>query len=218
MSRISGNFHVGGHFSSDSMTLPAATVTNAGIHATANIDRSKMAQESLVKVGGRLTDAVVWDSGAKLAATGGSPSDDDLGLYINSTVIRIATGDVVGTSKTRKAAHEFVLPECYDAGNDVKIRVRAFTITGPAQVSCTVDVEAKEPDGDGGFGSDLCTTGAQSCNDNTAADYDFTLTSAALSPGDKIYVVVTLLIDDTGGAGAVEAAYSEISLLCDVRG
>jgi len=71
---------------------------------------------------------------------------------------------------------------------------------------------------DGVLSSDLIATAAQSMNSLTAANYDFTLNSGSIDPGDLLECRLTIVCNDAASATAVTPLVYEVSLLCDTRG
>jgi len=212
---ITGNLTVQGTFN-----LPAGAVSNTAIASDAGILRTKLAEEALAKFPIALDRLRIHDAlHSPLGAT--ATSDDDLaydGGTFGTDSPLVTTTDVVGTSKTRRARVLERLPAEYVAGQDVRIRISAGVVGGPAQVSCTVDVECYESNKTGGVGSDLCATAAVDMNSASFADKDFVITAGGLAPGDLLDIRITIAINDTGGAGACEGAIGSLELLCDIRG
>ena len=86
-----------------------------------------------------------------------------------------------------------------------------------ADNSCTVDLEAYIGN-DGTLTSDLVATSAQSMNSLTAANYDFTLSTGSVEPGDLIECRLTIVCNDAATGTAVTPAVYKVALLCDTRG
>lgn len=212
---ISGNLTVNG-----TLNIPAGAVSSTEIASDAAIARTQLAQESLAKFVIPLTEFRIHDALATaLGAT--ATSDDDLALVggtFGSASPTITTTDIAGLSKTRRARVLYTLPPEYDASNDVQVRLMAGTVGGTADVSATIDVEAYESNKTGGVGSDLCATAAQSINSATFAAKDFVITASGLVAGDILDIRVTIAVDDTGGAGTLEAAFGSCEVLLDIRG
>jgi hypothetical protein len=148
-------------------------------------------------------------------------SGDDLGIYAGTFATdapQIKAGDVKTTSSTRYARFLVPLPAEYEDGGPVTIRLRAGMETTVADGSCTIDVEAYRPDGDGGISADLCSTAAQSINSLTEADKDFVITPTSLVAGDWLDVRVAITYVDTATGTAVIPRLTEIKRLCQLRG
>lgn len=208
-----------GSASFGSLTLPANSVLNANVASTAAIARTKLALEPQAPFGIPLDRFRVWDSMAtNLPDTAAS---DDLALTGGTwatNVPHITSGDFEGTTITRRARVQLVMPESYVVGEDCVLFL-ACKVSAVAQVSATVDVEAYLTSYDGAVnGADICSSAAQSINSTSVVNYPFVLGPAGLSVGTLIDVRVTIAGDDTGGSGAVEAIIGGVFLCCDIRG
>jgi len=200
------------------MTVGEGTVTNAAISATADIARSKLAQE-IKTYTVPLTSLRVWDAMATNLPT--AAANDDMGLITGtpgSDVPTVQGVDFGGTTSDEKAGFEVVLPPEYDAGNTVTLRLRAAMLTTVSDTSCTVDLQCYKSDRDGVASADLCATAAQSMNTLTPANYDFTITPTGFTAGNRLVFVIAFAGSDTGDAGTMIPEISEIELLLDVRG
>ena len=201
----------------------SGSILNAAIASGANIDRSKMALESLKAFVIPLTDFRVWD--AYTTVLPAASATDDLGLYggtFGSASPYIGTSDLkTAGATTRYARVATHLPDVYEADADVKIRLFAGMITTVADVSATIDVECYESDGDSTISADLCTTAATSINGGPAgtfANVDFVITDTGLSPNDLLDIRVTIAVNDASSGTAVIGAFGKAYLLCDARG
>lgn len=188
------------------------------ISPSAALQRSKLEQRVLATKGIPLHICRVWDARAtNLPATGGT---DDLGYYtgtFGTDLPTIQTGDVKATTTTRRLGFTVELPEDYEAGHDVKFRLRAGMLTTISDTSATVDLEAHLSDENGGVGSDLCTTAAITINSLTEGDKDFTIASSSLVPGSILDVRITIAVVDGATATAVIGRLVAIELLVDLR-
>lgn len=168
-----------------------------------------------------LTNFRVWD--AMQTNLPGTPSSDDLGLVggtFGTATPSIRTEDLKAAGATSKYARVLVqLPWEYEAGQTVKIRLKAGMITTISDTTATIDVEAYKLQGDpdDAIGSDLVSTAATTINSTTFADIDFTVTPSSLSPGDILDVRVKIAINDGATATAVIGAFTSAKLVCDVR-
>lgn len=206
---------------SGSLQLDAGSITGNKLASNAEILRSQLKQVTLCEVPIKAFEWVVWDSGAKLTTAG----NDDLGLVMGTFGTNVATvqaGDVKAASGTRYALAHVYLPDYYDAGETVQIRLTAGMQTTVADTSCTIDVVAYKVDDDGTptADGDLCTTAAQDINSLTAADKDFTLdaTSTSFAAGDIIELRVAIAYNDGATATAVTPTLYKAALLFDARG
>lgn len=200
--------------------LPANSVTDSSISATANIDYTKLAQRTLADHPIEVIEWRIHDALQSLLPT--SSGTDDLGLTIGtfgSAAPYIGTGDVKASSVTRYARVMRRLPANYEAGETVNIVVTGAMITTVADTSATVDIECYEVGSNVATpSSDLCATSAQSINSLTAADKSFTITATSLAPGDMLDIRLTVAVVDSATATAVIAAIPKVSIKCDTRG
>jgi len=200
------------------MTVGEGTVTNAAISATADIARSKLAQE-IKTYTVPLTSLRRWDHMGVVLPE--AATEDDMGLVTGTPGTDVPTVqgvDFGGTTSDEKAGFEFVLPAEYDAGHTITLRLRAAMLTTVADTSCTVDANCYKSDRDGAAGADLCATAAQNMNNTTPANYDFTITPTGLTAGNRLVFVLAFAGTDGSNAGVMIPEISEIELLLDVRG
>ena len=153
----------------------------------------------------------------------GTPATDDLGLVggtFGTATPSLRTEDLKAAGATNNRARVLVqLPWEYIAGNDVTLRFHAGMITTISDGTATLDCEAYklQDDPDDAIGSDLISTAATTINSTTFANIDFTVTAAALSPGDILDVRITTAVNDGATGTAVIAGITSCKLLCDVR-
>jgi hypothetical protein len=189
-----------------------------GTYAT-SIPRSAITEDSLAAYPIDPRSWFVWDSGAALPNTS---SSDDLGFYQGtwaSATPMVRSYDVKNVGATALYARTFLtLPPEYIAGATVTLRFHAGMVTTVASASCTIDAVCYESNGEGGLGSDLVTTAAQSINSLTFADVDFQVDPTGLTAGDILDLRVHIAPSDTATVTAVIAAIGKASLLCDIRG
>lgn len=183
--------------------------------------RSELTQEDLAVYPQCLTSFRVWDAQAtNLPATGGT---DDLGLYTGTWgthAPKMSTGDVKAAGAvTRRAAVVMAIPVEFVTGETIKIRISAATETTVADSSSTVDAEAYLVGRDGTIdGSDLVTTAATTINSTTWGDKDFVVDTATLSPGDELFVRITIAVTDNATVTTVQPSIGAVELLCDIKG
>ena len=185
-----------------------------------SISRSTLSQEVLAEVGIPVTDLRTWDD--LTAFLPGTAATDDLAIIEGTWGTDNPTAqssDGKATTITQYARLPgLVVGNEFDTGETMQLRVRGGMITTVSDGTATVDVEAYVNDGDGGVGSDLCTTAAQSINSLTKANRDFTIDTSSLAHGDIIDIRLTVAITDTATATAVIGEISKITLLRDVKG
>lgn len=200
--------------------VPDGSISNDSISASADISRSKLDQDVNAKYIIPLTSLRVWDN---LAALLPNPSaSDDLGFPATVTFGTISpyieTRDLKTLSTSLYARGTFTLPPEYDSGETVIVRIRAGALTTVASTTLNVDLELYEVDRDGGVGTDICATAAQSINNLTLADKDFTITATNLARGDQLDFRITVTVVDSATATVVKAKITEIAFLLDIRG
>lgn len=185
-------------------------------------DRSDFAQEPSTVFPVLLTDARVWDAIATVLP--GTSATDDLALdggTFGTSPPTIRTSDLKAAGATTRYCRfpNVRIPDNYDTGYTVKLRISGGMITTAADTAATVDVEAWRIDKDGTIGaSDLCATAAQSINDTAFADKEFILTPTTLEPGDILDIRITVTVNDGATGTAVIGAIAAIDLLVDTKG
>lgn len=168
-----------------------------------------------------LTDFRVWD--ALQTPLPGAGSSDDLGLVggtFATATPSLRTQDLKAAGASSNRARVLVqLPWEYQAGQSVRIRLKAGMITTVAGTSATIDCEAykQQSSPTDAIGSDLVTTAAQSINSLVFADMDFVVLPTSMSPGDILDVRITTAVNDGASATAVIAGITSCKLMCDVR-
>lgn len=212
---ISGNLQFNGE-----IRPGAGSVTNDTISSSADIARSKLAQDAAKRYPIPFTSMRVHD-----AMQTGLPSpsaNDDLGFPSTQTFGTVSwylnTYDLKAATQTCYARFFFALPAEYDDGETVTLRIKAGMNTTVSDGTATIDAEVYESDLAGGVGSDLCTTAAQSINNLTAANKDFTITPTGLAAGDVLDVRIALAISDSATGTAVIGEVFDVAFLLDVRG
>jgi hypothetical protein len=202
------------------MSIADGAVSNDSVSGDAGIERSKLEQTSLAIFPIPVTQCRVHDAMQTLLP---NPSaNDDLGLYggaFGTNHPAIKTSDLKAAGATTRYARLLIpIPAEYDGAETVQIRVKAGMETTVADNTATVDLEASECDKDGTVSADLCTTDAQSINNLTAANKDFTITATDLVAGDILDVRIAVAVNDAATGTAVTAAVYTVELLCDIRG
>lgn len=185
----------------------------------AEIRPSQMQQQPFAAFHVPLTSLRVWDAIQTLLTTA---ANDDCGITTGTPGTDqpyVTTGDVKAAGAvSRKFAFELAVPPNYQDGESIRVRLRAAMKTTIADTTATIDVEAYLPNGNGGVGSDLVSTTAQSMNSITAADYDFNITPSSVDPGDKLLVIVTMAVNDAATATAVIGAVYDVVGQFDTKG
>jgi len=211
---VQGDLIVVGAFS-----IPAGAVRNATVASDAEIARTKLALDSLRSFPIELTRLRVWDAITSLLPS--AAAADDLALIggtFGGASPSVRTSDAKDTSITQRARLLVHLPESFETGGNLRLRLRAGMITTVANGTATVDVEAYQSDKEGGVGSDLVATDATTINSLDFANIDFVISAGALSAGAWLDIRITIAITDASTATAVIGALGSIELLADIRG
>jgi hypothetical protein len=202
-----------------SVIIPSGEIYNSQINASAGIERSKLALETL-KFNVPLELLRVHDAFQTSLPT--TAASDDLGLIIGTfgtDAIVVQTSDSKNTSVTQRARFTVRLPECYVAGQPLSVAAWAGMKTTVASSSATIDFEVyRKDDSTGLVASDLCTTSATTINSLTAANKEFTITPTGVNPGDELDIRVTIAITDSATATAVIGRIMKLYMLLSVKG
>ena len=162
----------------------------------------------------------VWD--AYQTNLPGTAATDDLALVggtFGTAPPTLSAGDLKAAgATTRYARFQLNLPECYDAGETIKLTISAGMVTNVADTSCTLDVQCYKLDKITGIGSDLCATAATTINSLTFADIEFTITPTSLVAGDTFDVRIAIACNDAATGTAVTPTIGAIDLVCDIKG
>jgi len=196
------------------------SIVNNSISSAADIVRSKMAQETLVKYIVPLTRLRVHDNMALLLP---NPSaTDDLGWPVSHAFGTVSpyidSRDLATLSTSLYARGTFMLPPEYDDGQTVQVQIRAGALTTVADTSLDLDLVLYEVDRDGGISADLCQTAAQDINNLTLADKAFTINATSLARGNELDFRIEVAVVDAASGTVVRAKITEVAFLLDIRG
>lgn len=199
--------------------IPSNEIVNSQINASAGIERSKLATETL-KVNIPLEHVRVHDALQTNLPT--SAASDDLGFVIGTfgtDAPVVQTSDGKAATITQRGRFSFRLPHNYVAGGTLSVAAWAGMKTTVSDGTATIDFEVyAKNDATGAVGSDLCTTPATTINSLTAAAKEFTLTPTGLAVGDELDVRVTIAITDSATATAVIGRIMKLYFLLSVKG
>ena len=122
-----------------------------------------------------------------------------------------------GNTKTDIFCFEAVLPPEYVAGADVNLVVHA-RYAGPGTAgTATIDAEVYELD-DEGVASAIRASSTKNLT-SSWADYTFNdITETNLVAGDKLMVLIRIVLQETGGASQIGAEIGNIELQIDIKG
>ena len=192
------------------------TITNAKINASAAIVRSKLAQEALVSYPLNIMEARN-ENGTIMDSTGGA------GLFsINSGgwgsgAISIVGETATGNKKTDTLKKEFAIPPEYDAAQDMRIVVTGLRAVGGGGLStATVDLLVYKLSNIGGTAADICDTAAQTF-DGTATDYVFNMVETNLVAGDKLSILLKIVLEEDG-TNPTYAQFGGVTVQLDIQG
>lgn len=200
-------------------TLGTGVVKDQHINAGANIAKTKIVVTSLarfpiVPTAFRKYDAM--ESGLANAASG-----NYLGLIsgtYGSSQATIQSGDLKATAATTRRARVIKdVPDNYQTGGSMQIRLVAGMNTTVADTAANAAVEAYLLNDDGTLGSNLVTTGNTSINSLTLAQYTFAMNNTNVVPGLKLDIRVSLNIRDAATGNAVIGQINDVSLYCDTQ-
>lgn len=201
----------------DDVVFTKTVTFGGGVNTT--FARTQLVEESLVSYPVNLMDLRTWDAIATNLP--GTAASDDLSLKGNTFATgspTIQSSDGKATTITQYARFLYTLPAEYITAGTVILRLSAGMNTTVSDGTATVDVQCYASDGEGGIGSDLCATAAQSINNLTFANKDFTITPSALAPGSVLDVRVAIAITDTATGTAVIGEIGKVAFLLDIRG
>ena len=199
--------------------LADGCVTDTKIAPDAGVARSKLATDTLAVLGVSLTADCRNVDGTPLTSPG-SPGRfgiaaggwDDGSIELRGQSARNGT-------ETDTLLFEFALPPEYVPGGDARVVVHArYDASGGGTIATRgLACQAYALPATGQAGADLCQTAASDLS-ASYADHAFVLDAAALSPGDRLSVLVRATIQETADAGTVLAAIGRIEIRADVRG
>jgi hypothetical protein len=141
--------------------------------------------------------------GTTLAA---AASSGKFGISVTAGTSEALTGETAtSNTKTDTCAVEVVLPPWYIAGQNITLTANCnYTLSGGGPVigTHTLAAAAYLTANNGTQGANLIATAAQTVP-NAAGDVTFTITGATLSPSSRLWLTLTLVIQETGGGNAV---------------
>lgn len=209
-----------GIFVEGTSVFSGAAFNENNLTSNTAIPRSKLAQDALAVIPVPFVSLRVWNAFATNLP--GTSASDDLGLDDGTFATgsqSVRTYDVKNAGAvTLYARFRVALPECYDAGQTITIRMMAGMVTTVASASATLDLQAYKVSREAGIGSDLCATSAIDINSLTHANRDFTITPTGLVAGDVLDCRIAIAANDSATATAVIASIGAIELLADIKG
>jgi hypothetical protein len=127
-----------------------------------------------------------------------SPASGKFGVSLTAGTSEALTSETAqSNTKTDVAYFETVLPPSYVAGQDITLTVNA-KVSGTLTTKTIAAAAYKVADA-GTQGSTLIATAAQAMT-TSAADYAFTITGTTLSPGDRLGLLLTMVLTEAAAA------------------
>lgn len=158
--------------------MPLATISNQSLVATTKY--------YLTELGFTVQDAT-------------NPFTDDKVLAAGTRRFRHKSAAANTTSITATMAFVVAVPRSYEADGTLVFNFNSHVDVLP-NTGQTIDIAVWVLDTNGvTTGSDLNGTAAQNLT-ATAANYQFVCTTPTLSPGQRLFVEVTIAVDDSGGS------------------
>ena len=216
--RFDGDVVIGGDLAASTMTLADASVTNATVAAAAAIVRSKLAEDSAAVYRIPL-QTCRSNTGLVLDATGGDTLFSIANGGYGVGTLTLKGEEAISETETTTLSFEFPLPPEYIAGDTITLAatVKVDESEDGNATTETVDAACYELADDGTVGSDLIGTAAQTITTDGFVTYTWTVTAAAVSPGDKlIFFLQTIVTEDAGTA--IYAVIGNIEVRLDIRG
>lgn len=200
--------------------IPAGTVNDNDIGASAGIQRSKLAAETK-KYNILLNDLRIWNS-ASNAVLPQTASSDDLAFVLGTFGTdghRVETEDAQSATVQQYARGQLILPPEYVSGGTLQIAAFAGLQTTVSDGTATVDFDVRKKSKTTFLhGSDLVTTGATDINSLTLDEKAFTITPTGLEPGDELDFRVVIDITDSATGTPILGTITAIYLLAKVKG
>jgi|SRR5581483_1394496 len=204
-----------------SINLKGAAATNQAI--TLSATPADLDIPAGTAIGIDFTGVLTSARGTVSVALSPASSTDDLVIVNGSTGYgtnqpQAQTVDVHSAgSVTKRARMVMALPDLYDAGQAIQIRVNAGMLTTVADTSATIAIEAYQLRADGTLSANLCTTAAQSINSLTLGTKDFVITPTGLVTGNRLDVRVSIAVNDAATGTAVIGVLQDLILRCNTR-
>jgi hypothetical protein len=172
-----------------------------------------------------LTSMRKGSEGNLSALLGSSADGSDLGLVStgfgqSGSAPRLVTSSLAaGGTLAQKARFLAALPSEYQSGGAITCRVSARA--DACQVAATLSLAVYETNGAGGYvgnPTNLCTSPARALT-GSYTTLEFSLTAPSGGPGTVLDALLTVSLNDTGGAGgAKQAQIASVCLSLPVRG
>ena len=179
--------------------------------------RADLAEDALAMYQQSLT-LLRNEDGTVMDATGAAGKFKLVSGGWGTGTLTIETPAVQNSSDDIDCLFEFALPVEYVADEEVKVQINAkYTLAGGTTVTHTIDCEVYEIGDDGTVSADLCATAAQTLT-ASFADYVFAITDTALTPGDRLMVLVRCSVSEGDDAGTIKGEIGSIELQLDVKG
>jgi hypothetical protein len=175
---------VNGFYINDGEWVEFVVVNNASNAHEWAVKSSSTASAGTVDMQLPVSGWRIHDAPESVLLTGAGITDDmgvNAGTY-GTSVQSLNSLDAGGAGETFYARQQVVVPANYLQGDVLKVICTVNEVVACA-TSATLDVECYRVDVPA---TDLCATSAQSIIGASDTDYDFTLTSTAIKPIDKV--------------------------------
>ncbi len=184
--------------------------------ATRPVPRSDLATEGLLRHQVPLRLVARPDGNAVSTVFGASWFALQAGGWGSGTLWLVGN-PTKSTTTTSTLLFEFVLPPEFIAAGNSRLAVSAKVGGVGTPGVKTIDAQVYKLNDDGSAGSDLCTTAAQTTT-TSYADYAFAFTDSGLVAGDRLMVLVQMVVEETGGAENCYNYVANIEMQLDTKG
>jgi len=179
--------------------------------------RAKLATESAVSDVLLIPNAFRNDDGSIIAAAASSGKMGITSGGHGTGGIKLVGEAAQNNTKTDYFITSFMLPPNYVAGSAITIKFTAkYSGSGTAGTK-TLDMEAYKLAKAGTVGSDLCSTTVQTIT-SSSVEYSFTVTPTGLVAGDKVQIIGTLVVQETGNVSTLTGEVSDARACYDIKG
>lgn len=200
-----------GTFDMSGATVTYRAILNADVSASADIARSKLAQDALQVYA---TELSAWRQ-ADQAVMGITGTAGDHFFDVATNVHRLVGNTPSSSTVTDISLFQFVIPPEYEDGETISFRAACKVDT--AADTNTIQAEIFEANATtGAVGGDLATGGAIAVT-SSAAFKTWTITASGLVAGDRLNIKLTTINDDADGSDGIVSIFS-LDFLIDIKG
>ena len=214
---------LGGDASIDSagaLTITNGAVTNAKCAADMGLTRSKLAEDALARY--HVTLMNCRSNVGNDISTSGSAGVFYIsnGGWGTTTAVVLRGESAQGNTKTDYLCFELGIPPEYVPAGDARVIVLARLVgTGTVGAATEMNISVRKvSDSDGALGADLWSGAAGVPEKAVWNAHSFALTTTGLAAGDRLMVRLRGIVEETGGANALQLEIARIELKLDVKG